>query len=107
MRLLEEEEVRLMEAEFGDVQLNSAGQKASDFEPNVEDNDCNNVEPESVELREHVMHNEASTYSSPLLSRTSKRVYEWETDVAVGNFIGRDESICNADKGFQPTLHKS
>ena len=70
--------------------MNSTGKKASDIKSNfwttIEDNDCNNVEPENVELREPVMQNEASTYSKPLLSRISRIVDEWETDVSVGNF---------------------
>ena len=85
-RLEEEEELCLVLAESGNVDMNSTGQKASDFKPNVEDNDCNNVEPEKVNLREPVMQNEASTYSTPLLSGISRRVDERETDVSGGTF---------------------
>ena len=80
-QLEEEEELPLFEKELGDVELNSTGQKASDFEPKVEVNYSNNVE-----LREHVMHNEDSTDSTPLLSRICRRVDESETDVSGGNF---------------------
>ena len=66
--------------------MNSTGQKASDFEPNVVDNDCNKVEPENVELREPIMQIEVSTYSTPLISRINRRVDECETDNSGGKF---------------------
>ena len=82
----EAEDFCLLEAELGNVAMNSTGQKASDFEPSFEEIDCNNVGPETVKLRKPVMQSEASTYSTLLISRITRRVDEWKTDVSGGNF---------------------